>query len=272
MHPAVQPRAWLSPEAKTGKGLLYVSSYNSNFVSIYKQKGTNQSPIGTITAGLSGPEGMAVDRKLNLYVANTSNNTVTVYPPGQTSPSTTYSQSLSEPAGVAVGTDGTVYVENLGNSIVEYPAGSTSPSHVISATFPIDAALDSSNNLYVTYDFCCVEKFAPGSTTGTDLGIVLSANGGIQIDGSNNVVVANQVNTPMIEVFPPGQTSPSQVFGQEGDPNPIRFDHKAKHLYVGEPTSSTVNVYAYPSGTKVNTITSGVDFPAGVALSPESKY
>src|ERR1700722_1445356 len=53
---APAPHAWLSERAKTGKNLVYVSAFNGNYVDIYETKGSNQAPIGTITAGLSGPE------------------------------------------------------------------------------------------------------------------------------------------------------------------------------------------------------------------------
>jgi hypothetical protein len=264
-------RAFLSPEAKAGKNLLYVSSYNEGYVKIYSTKGTNQAPIGTITSGLNGPEGMAVDRNLNLYVTNTGNNTITVYAPGQTTPSATYSQGLNEPAGVAVGDDGTVYGANLAGTVVEYAKGSMSPERTLQVgDLPIDVTLDKANNLYVTYGDG-VEEFAPGSTTGTNLGIRIDSPGGVQIDKSGNIVVANQT-LPGVEVFAQGSTSPSQTFAQTGDPNPIRFDKKAKNLYVGDPLSNIVDVYAYPSGTLANTISNGVNFDAGVAVSAESKY
>ena len=107
---------------------MYVSAFNNNYVDIYETKGSHQAPIGTITAGLAGPEGMAVDKGRNLYVTNTDNNTVTVYPPGSTSPTAaTYSQGVNEPAGVCVGKDGTAYIVNLAGTVAEYAKGSTSP-------------------------------------------------------------------------------------------------------------------------------------------------
>jgi sugar lactone lactonase YvrE len=265
------PHAWLSERAKSGKNLLYVSAFNSNYVDIYDTKGSNQAPIGTITAGLSGPEGMAVDKSLNLYVTNTDNSTVTVYPPGSTSPTVTYSQGVNEPAGVCIGKDGTVYIVNLAGTVAEYAKGSTSPERTLNlGNLPIDAALDTQNNLYVTFGDG-VEEYAPGSTTGTNLDIPIENPGAIQLDNGANLVVANQT-LPGVEVFAQGTHSPSNTFAQTGDPNPIRFDKKAKNLYVGDPLSNIVDVYAYPSGTLVNTISNGVSFDAGVAVSPGDKF
>jgi len=73
---------WLVPAAKRCKEKLYVSSYKLDYVAIYCTKGHNQAPIGKITEGIDGPRALNVDRKGNLYVANTTANTVTEYAPG----------------------------------------------------------------------------------------------------------------------------------------------------------------------------------------------
>lgn len=268
-HQTIGP-GWLSAAAH-GKALLFVANFNSNVVEIYRAEGTNQGPIGQITASIDGPEGMAVAAK-HLYVTNTASNTVTVYRAGKTTVTKTYSQGLSGPDGVVVGTDGTVYVANLNaNNVVAYAKGSMTPTSTYAGlTFPIGVTLDAQNNLYVAYGGG-VEEFPSGSTTGKNLGISLAIASGIAIDKKDDIVVANQI-PPGVYVFPQGATQPSKVFGQEGDPNPIAFLTNRKRLFVGEPLSNTINVYAYPSGTKVNAITNGVAFPAGVAVSPEAPF
>jgi sugar lactone lactonase YvrE len=265
-----QGPGWISPAAH-GQALLYVANYNAGVVEIYMAQGKNQSPVGQITSGLAGPEGMAVAKGF-LYVTNTSNNTVTVYHVGKTTPSKTYSQGLNAPAGVVVGTDGTVYVSNLfGNNVVAYAHGSKSPTSTYSGlNFPIAVTLDAKNNLYVTFSGG-IEEFPSGSTSGTNLGISLQNASGIAIDTQDNIVVANQM-PPAVYVYPQGATQPSMTFGQEGDPNPIAFLKSRKQLFVGEPLSNTVNVYAYPSGKKINSVTNGVNFPAGVAVSPKAPF
>ena len=67
---------------------VYVSSqYNSQgAVFVYSTKGQAQLPVATITAGINVPAGLAVDATGNLYVANSGNSTVTVYPPARRRP------------------------------------------------------------------------------------------------------------------------------------------------------------------------------------------
>jgi hypothetical protein len=60
-QPAHRAGGWLSPAARLGKHLIYVSDFTKNVVQIYPAKGSNPNPIGQITDGISGPEGSFVD-------------------------------------------------------------------------------------------------------------------------------------------------------------------------------------------------------------------
>src|ERR1700688_785883 len=59
-QPAHRSGGWLSPAATSGKHLIYVSDFINNVVQIYPTTGSNPSPIGAITDGISGPEGSFV--------------------------------------------------------------------------------------------------------------------------------------------------------------------------------------------------------------------
>lgn len=265
-----------SPAAKKCKDRVYVSSYKLNYVDIYCVKGKNQAPIGKITDGISGPEGLAVDAKGNLYVTNTTGNDVTEYARGSTTPSFTYTAQLGAPAGVAVDTSRNVYVTSLSPaSLTVFPQQSNTPKqHITSGLpFPIDVALDPKNNVYVTtYNsgFTAGEilEYAPGTSTGTNLGITTKGPGGIALDKSGDIVTADQ-GLPGVLVFPPGKTNPSKTFAQNTiDPDPVRLSHNERLAFVGDAVGNAVYVYDYPSGTLVDTITDGVDGPNGVALDP----
>jgi hypothetical protein len=276
IHPLARGSGWFSTAAKQCKQKLFVSSYWLDYVSIYcVGKGRNQAPIGQITDGISGPEGEIADAKGNVYVANTSGGTVTEYAPGSTSAGFTYSTSLSYPAGVAVDAKQNVYVTNLGSgSVTVFPQGSNSPSLTISSIpYPIDVALDAKGDVYVTsftsnFSSGEVLEYAPGSTQGTNLGIVTETPGGITLDESADIVTADQ-RLPGVLVFPPGQTSPSQTFAQNmNDPVPVRFSRTERSVFVGDSIENDVEVYTYPTGSLVNTITDGIDGPEGLALDP----
>lgn len=274
--PSVSRAGWLSAAAKSGKALIYVSDYTGNAVEIYSTKGSNQSPIGKITDGIDGPEGSFVDTHGNLFVSNVLNQTVTMYPRGSTTYKLQYT-GFAYPVNVAVGRDGTVYVADLvGEKVPEFPKGSTRTKRTISISYPQGVALDASNNLYVEYNTGAhgggpgqVDKFKPKSIKGTSLGLPIVWGAGDAIDSSGDVVVADQGSPAAVYVFPPGSTKASLTItdGLE-DPFRINFDKGDKHLYVADPAVSAVLVYAYPSGTLVNKITSGISSAYGVAISP----
>ncbi|HEV3090014.1 MAG TPA: hypothetical protein VGX91_01075 [Candidatus Cybelea sp.] len=128
-----------SVKKKKATPLVYLAGSfdSSSDVLIYDAnaaKGT-QSPIGSITTGIDGPQGMATDKNGNLYVANNYANTVTVYAPGQTKPHQTIADGLNGPVDVKVDAFGNVYVANAPaaggqNYIVKYSQGSQYESGV----------------------------------------------------------------------------------------------------------------------------------------------
>src|SRR2546429_126026 len=93
----------------------------------------NAVPTAAITggnAGLTQPEVIAFDAAGDLYVANVSNNSITVYAAGTTgnaTPTATIAGNntgLSGPEGIALGAAGHLYVaHNRKNNTPAYPPG-----------------------------------------------------------------------------------------------------------------------------------------------------
>lgn len=277
-QPAHRAGGWLSPAAKKAKHLIYVSDFIDNAVEIYSAAGSNQSPIGEITDGISGPEGEYVDEHGDLFVANASNETVTMYPHGSTSYKLQYT-GFAYPTNVTAGRNGWVYVVDLvGEKVVEFPKGSTRPKLTIDITYPQGVALDSKNNSYVEYNTGAhgagpgdVDEFAPKSTKPKDLKLPIVWAAGDAIDAKSDVVAADQGSgsNAAVYVFPPGSTKPSETIDQGmEDPFRIAFDSKYKHLYVADPEVNALLVYDYSSGKLVNSITNGLKSVYGVAVSP----
>ena len=280
--------------AKASTPLVYVSAYNlytggQSVVYSLTQKGL--TALGAITQGLSIPSGMAVDKSLNLYVTNAGDNTVTVYPPGKTTPSSTYSDNLNTPRDAVVSKKGWVYVAN-GNApsgVVSYPPGSTTASKTfvqLNGYEPQGIALDSAGDLYVSYTgqgcgTACgspeVYKYPPHKTKGVNLGLPVASPLGLTFDGSGNLVIVDRQSPyasgdPAIEVFPPGEKTPSQVITYSGFTYPgfPKFDKKENLLYIDNCTASgggQLFVFSYPAGELVGSV-SFTACAAGVALAP----
>lgn len=265
---------WISPDAKKGKKLMYWGNYDSSTITIYSNKGVNGKEKGQITTGLSNPERLFVDKKRNVYATNIGNNTITAYKPGATTPFLTISDGVNSPTGITVDAAGTIYCANVGNStITVYPAGQTSPSLTIPvSSSPEYLATDASDNLYASVGLEVLE-FAPGSTSGKNLGLNVGSPSALEVDRSGNLIVLDE-STDDIDYFAPGQTKPSkQVSVTSGFPFALSLSGNEKELYVSVEANSgpfIIQSVAYPNGTTLaNKFTTNAgDWP--IAVSPDN--
>lgn len=205
--------------ARTGtlpSQLLFVPTESST-IDIYPLAKPNKAgPIAQITGLTANQDGMVVDKSGNLFVVNNgaygNYDYVSEYaPPYDGSPtilSTVWGSETLYPIGVAVDSNGTVYVSNCGAycfetaAIFVYPAGSTSPtSEITSKHFNSLAglAIDSKNNLYAVgwndqTDATDVFEVSAGSTTpkplklrGLDTG---NGGNGVSLDAAGDLYVS----------------------------------------------------------------------------------
>ena len=261
---------WLSPDAKKGKNLIYWGDYNTSTITIYSSKGVNGKEKGQITTGLDEPERLFVDKKGNVYATNIGNDTITAYKPGMTSPFLTISTGVVSPTGLTVDAAGTVYCANVGNdTITVYPKGQTSPSLTIPTSGSAESlATDAKDNLYASVG-AEVEEFAPGSSTGVNLGLP-AYPGALEVDRSGNLIV-NYGGA--IDYFPAGQTEPSkEIDVTSGSPFELSLSGNEKTLYVSVDvgTPFLIQDVAYPNGTTFSNklSTNGGQWP--VAASPDN--
>lgn len=242
---------WLSPAAKVpGRQLIYVSEEYASAVVIYPEKGSLESPIGTITAGVSGPWGLYVDKYRTLYVTNQGNNTVTAYPAGATTPGLIYSKELNRPLYTIVDRYGNVFVGNANDgTVVEYVGGFRTQYKVIqTAGNEVDGMdFDQQGNLYVAYrseSGDSIEEFAPDASNGTILGMPLDQPQGLIVDSSGNILVVES-GSGRIDVFPPGQQTPSLEVPIPETPNQIAIRQSEASLVVAA-EGGTVFGIRYP--------------------------
>jgi len=183
---------WISPAAASGQGLIYVA--NGGAVLIFPNS-SQSSPVGTITTGVNGAYGIFVDVYLNVYVCNSAANTVTVYAPGQITPSSTYAMNLSRPL-YAVADANRLFVGNAnGGAIVEFALGNAQSGYTLQTLgAEVDGlALDRAGNLYAAYRTSDgdgaggIEYFAGGTGAGRDLGITLDGPQGLLVDSKGNI-------------------------------------------------------------------------------------
>lgn len=183
---------------------IYVTNINNTIVSFALAANGNAAPQRSIAGsatGLSLPIGIGADKQGNLYVANRTGSSVTVYPgtsTGNVAPTRTLAATgMGSPGGLAIGPTDEVYVSTCpgcgqsagGATGVFHFANSSSVSDFSLAgantgmTVPGSIALDSNRNLYVANSFGGnIGVFAPGAS-GNSLPIrsfTLAAGGNLQ--------------------------------------------------------------------------------------------
>jgi hypothetical protein len=262
---------WISRNAENAKELLYVSDTGQGMVDIFSVP--SYSMVGQITKGIDLPEGVATDNNGYLYVANFQGGTVTVYKPGQTSPSRTLPDA-HEPEAVAVAANGYVYVGDLGGGIDVFPPGAKSPSQRIAKPAldygVLGLAVDSLNNIYGAgdgvYGPVVVEFYHASQGGGTNLKLTgLDVPAGVLIDSERNIVVSDVARSKIL-VYAPGRKKAYPTFAVP-TPEGSALYRSEGLVYAPEAANNGVGVYKYPSGSLVTTIAIG-HFTAGAAVGP----
>lgn len=217
---------------------------------------------------------MATDKKGDLYVTNLTGLTITVYPRGSTTPSLTLRQSNS-PVDVAVTKNNYVLVGDISGGVDVYPPKAAAPSARLTYSNLVQVggvAVDGHDDVYAagytSQSTPIVVEFAHGKPTGTNLNLVgLVTPAGMLVDENGNLAVSDNT-LPGVNIYPPGSTLPSATIANTEAPDRSAFDRAENLIYVPESTYGAVNIYDYPSGTFVQTL-SLQGFVRGAILSPE---
>lgn len=279
---------------KKGAKLLFVSDNENNRISVYNTATKQQNPpvLRTITSGVHGPNGIAVDKSGNLYVANYVSNTVTIYAPNASTPKATLSTSLNGPWDVKVDGFGNVYVANdplYGGVpfIVEYLSGNSSPSYnwnaptsgmTISGIALLDPTVNGETSVYALGYTLNYSGFAtgvalscyPGNSTCVSLGDSFGQTGGIAVAESPGMSkpfqwIAVDQYIPGIDIFTLNEGTQQMTTG--GTPEFVTLNAKGNQLYVADRFYGRVMEYSYPAGKTLNTFSPGGQI-YGVATYP----
>lgn len=268
--------------------VIYASSFAGSFIKIYKQHGTNQAPIGTITAGLLNPQGLAVTPNGDLWVANTGDSNILIYRRGALTAYKTLRDPGQFPVNVVVDEAGTAYVTNIittaggPGSVSVYKQGHTSPTSTLAIPHNSKVlfdTVDEGGTLYVNFvdsgNNGHTVKFVGGHGTPIDLHLTIGFPGGMVLDSTGDLVYADQ-SAPAVDVFELPATTPAAHFGTDNtDPIDVKFPATRQHIYVSDGGSGAViHEYTYPAGVLVNTIKNGftsTNAPSGLATDPAAQ-
>jgi hypothetical protein len=192
--------------------LLYVGGYRNNVVDVYDLSVHGYPLVETITDGVDGPGGLALDAQNTLYVANNNNGTVTAYPFGSTSPSLTLHDRLSFATDVAVARNGDVYVANRGSKpgIAVFKPGQNTVARYITSQLIAkpESIFFHRDTLYISDDNTGVSVRSRGGKI-VSLGLqgLGAITSGLALDERNGALYVGDNSNNVIHVFPKGSVT-----------------------------------------------------------------
>jgi DNA-binding beta-propeller fold protein YncE len=209
---------------------------------------------------------------------------ITLYDLGLTGVARTIIKGVSNPFFITVDRAGRIYYTSwldYSQGVIEYDAGSESPSRRIKLDGAWTVATDSSNNLYVALCLTCFEYHSGNSSinvyeAGTTKLLRTITKGvdsplSLAFDTTGNLYVADGAYPhPAVTVYAPGSSKPLRKLTKElTGPSEIAFD-PSNNLFVMNGTASgsqqSVIEYAAESDKVLRKITNGVSSPQAIAV------
>jgi len=160
------------------------------------------------TSGLSGASALAFDAAGNLFVANSSNNTIERF--ARNGMGTTFAGTgLNRPTGLAFDASGNLFVANDGDNTIEKftpnGVGTVFASSVFSGPFfvPASLAFDAKGNLFVGDVVETIVQFTPSGMESPFTTVPAEVEG-LAFDSAGDLLVANGGGASVFAVAPNG--------------------------------------------------------------------
>ncbi len=243
---------WLSGKEQASRRLIYVS--NGDEVLIFPERPHNPAPIGCIVTPVNSAHGLYVDRHGNLYVANGNNTVTVYPPGSLTASATYSTGTAGPMYPIADHKGNVFVSTGNGRVIEFLRGQSQPYRTLFTPGYEADGmALDSDGNLYVTYRTAYldggIEKFAPGSTQGQTLGMQVIQPQGILVTSDGTIVVVETGRADGVYVFAQGSQTPKLKLTVGDTPVQLAITKPEHKLFVssfGGLGSGRIYVAPYP--------------------------
>ncbi len=236
------------------------------------------------TTTLTAPNGVAVDNLGNVYVTDSTANTLTEFAAGSNGVGTVVSTgkvTLKAPSAVAVDNVGDIFIANTGASqVVEIPVvngvltNASTAALPLALTNPEGVATDGVGNLYIADTGDNNLLFVPNISgtlepaAASSYGATLNGPSAVTVDSSNNVYVSEAGNEDLLEFTAPlGSAAPIKVASGFNGPTSLATDASGS-VYVVDSGSASIIRYANVGGNlgAHTLVGSTLTNPTGVAV------
>lgn len=265
------------------KGNIYILASDQSDTSQVIRQAADRADQTVLVRGLKVAASLAVDAQGDVYLVDTDHHRVLkIAPSGAQS---VLAGGFANPSGVAVDGTGTVYTVDTGtNRLIAISPGGK--QRVVAATLEglspevggsAYLAADSRGDIYVAEDSSSqVLRIAGGSGTATAVKTGVSVHGGIAVDGSDNLYIADSNNAIPNDKHPdpyhdrvikrtPGGKLSTVGTGLLG-PKAVAVD-PAGNVYIADTQHARIVKVPAGGGTQI-TIGSGLTNPSGLAVDP----
>jgi hypothetical protein len=258
---------------------LYVADYSKNSIEILQRMKREWTNVGAIKDGVLEPLSVWIDRRQNLYVAN-SLGPVNEY---DSSGKLIFAyESAGSARGVTTDKSGNVYT--AGVDVSEYPQGEDNAlSCELPDIEPVSVAVDKDGDVFagvflhdakgkiVEY----VHGLAGSKCNATTLPIEFSSPAyGIAFDKQGNLLATDpDKGVGDIDVLAPPYTSITRRINA-GSPWPVAvtINKTNSRVYVSDSSMKVVQVLTYPAGAKVATLGTGEKLSEPVSAADSANY
>jgi hypothetical protein len=273
--------SWMLPEAKS-EDLLYISSYTNSTVKTYDWPNIKREQI---LRGFTNQNGLCVDGKGEVFVANTNAKNILKYAHGGSKPiATLMDLSGYSPASCAIDPlTGNLAVTNFpygrygsrtGNVVIFHHASGKPKAHVISNIYYYylcgydnrgDLVVDgSSGSGIVSFAILPHDKNALQSLT---LDESFKYPGGIQWDGRHWAIGDQGATIYQFDIAGTKGTKVSSTTLNESDAV-YEFFISGDRVIAPEYASDQAQIFKYPAGGNAITSIHGLHQPFGAVISP----
>lgn len=257
------------PNKKGGGQTAYITGIYTDEIYVFPYtKGKFGSQSGTITSGVSEPQGVCGD-KSDVWVANTGDSNVLEFAAGGTTQIGSLTDSGMYPTDCAIGKGGDIAVSNIEStsgtegSVVFYKGGTGSGKSVTCSNlyrYYFDT-YDKKGNLWVdgedssgAFGFCEI-KAGASSGTAITLNTPPGFPGGVQMDGKDVTILDQDAST--IDKYVVSGTSGTEkgtiVLDESGD-DLVTDWFDGKYILAGNFSTSQGDSFKKKGGAAISTV------------------